>query len=116
MQSSTHTYVRTHIFQMYRKTIRDHRRNLNQVQQKVEDVHSANQILNQQLLELEVSVSERKQVENLAGELMARKLQITMYVYNNYVVLTIVIITHTKIIIAAIWGSHSRGKARLASL
>ena len=54
---------------MYRKSIRDHRRILDQTQHKVEEVHSRNLDLDRQLLELEVSVSERKQVEHLAGEM-----------------------------------------------
>ena len=68
-QYNYHTHIRTHLLQMYRKSIRDHRRILDQALHKVEDVHSRNLDLDRQLMELEVSVSERKQVEHLAGEM-----------------------------------------------
>lgn len=53
--------------QMNQKSIRGCHRTLNQVQQKVEELQSTNSDLDKQLLELEVSLAERQQIERLAG-------------------------------------------------
>ena len=57
--------------QMHRKSIRDCHKSLYQTQQKVEELQFTNSDLDRQLLELEVSVAERQQVERLAGILFS---------------------------------------------
>jgi len=59
---------------MHRKTIRGCHKSLSQTQQKVEELNSVNSQLDRELLELQVGVAERQQVEKLAG---------TIYIYSH---------------------------------
>ncbi len=53
--------------QMNRKSIRGCQKTLHKLQRKVDELHSTNTGLDRQLLEMEVSVAERQQIERLAG-------------------------------------------------
>ena len=58
----------THCHQMLYNRVQDHKRSLERLRQQVDRKKKENRELDQQLVEMQVSVVERQGVENLAGQ------------------------------------------------